>query len=401
MHEYSFAEIRHFHDIFSLYQWDRSGERTRYAFRRMPEFFPHAIIHRDGPVAELAAAPREDIPSMVVRTPLGMLAIDDYIQQGPVDGVVILQQGKIIYERYPRMHPRDNHLLMSVSKVFASAVIAILEDRGLVDTTLGVETYIPEVRGSGWEGVSVRDVLDMASGIDCDEMAPDAYSDPAAKYYRFEASLGLLPPAVDDGVSTYDYTATLGRARTPGEAYDYNSVNTFVLSWIAECVTGKGYSEILTDEIWSKIGAEGDALISSSRSGATAPHGGMVTRLRDLARFGLLYTPSWNVVSAEPLVSERHLAAIQHDGRPQLLANGNRYPKGQLERLAPAVPLFNSYQWDFVMPDGSFFKGGMGGQGLYIAPNADIVVAFNGILGPDGKESALMSIAQQVIERLS
>jgi CubicO group peptidase (beta-lactamase class C family) len=273
------------------------------------------------------------------------------------------------------MHRLENHLLMSVSKVFAGVVVAILEDRGLVDSTLGIETYIPEVRESGWEGVSVRDVLDMASGIDCDEMAPDAYSDPAAKYYRFEASLGLLPPAVDDGISTYDYIASLGRARTPGEAYEYNSINTFMLSWVAESVTGKGFADILTDEIWSKIGAEGDALISSSRSGATAPHGGMIVRLRDLARFGLLYTPSWPVVSATPLISERHLHEILHGGRPEIFARGNRYTQGQLERLAPAVPLFNSYQWDFVMPDGGFFKGGMGGQGLYISPHKNLVFA--------------------------
>lgn len=401
MHEYSLAEVRNYHAAFDLHRWDRSGERTRYAFRRMPEFFVHAMVHRDGPVSVLADAPREDIPGMQVRTPLGALTLDEYVERAPVvDGIVILQAGKVVYERYPRMHRLENHLLMSVSKVFASAVIAILEDRGLVDTTQGVETYIPEMRGSGWEGVSVRDVLDMASGIDCDEMAPDAYSDPAAKYYRFEASLGLLPPAVDDGISTYDYTASLGRARTPGEAYEYNSVNTFVLSWVAEAVTGKGFADILTDEIWSKIGAEGDALISSSRCGATAPHGGMIVRLRDLARFGLLYTPSWNIVSATRLISARHLHEIQHGGRPEIFARGNRYVVGQLERLAPAVPRFNSHQWDFVMADGSFFKGGMGGQGLYISPHRDLVFAFNGIMGDDNKENALMSVAQQLSERL-
>jgi CubicO group peptidase (beta-lactamase class C family) len=396
--EYTFDDLRRFHDEFTLRNWIEPGEIMRYAFLNTPEFMPHAVIHRDGPIAPLAEAPRDDLPAARVCTPLGELALDEYVQRGPVNGVVILHRGAIVYERYPRMRRVDKHLLMSVSKVFASTLVAILEDRGQIDTRAALETYLPELRGSGWEGVSVRDVLDMASGIDCDELAPDAYSDTASTYYPFEESLGLLPAFPGSRYSTWDYVVSLGRAKAPGQAFDYTSVNTFVLGWLVERLTGKPFADVLSEEIWSRIGAEADALISSSRCGAVAHHGGIVTRPRDLARFGLLFTPSWRVVSDTRIVSDRYLNEIIHGGRPEIFDQG---VSGQrlIRQLAPARPRHNSYQWDFVMPDHDFYKGGFGGQGLYISPARDLVVAFFGTLVEPRRENAMMSIAQQLSEQ--
>lgn len=398
--DYTFDDLREFHDTFTLRNWIEPGEIMRYAFLNTPEFMPHAVIHRDGPISELAETPRDDLPGRRVRTPLGELTLDEYVERGPVNGVVILHRGAIVYERYPRMRRVDKHLLMSVSKVFASTLIAILEDRGQIDTTATVESYLPELAESGWEGVSVRDVLDMTSGIDCDELSPAAYHDTGSTYYPFEESLGLLPTYPGSRYSTWEYVATLQRGMEPGQVYDYTSVNTFILGWLAERITGKRFADLLSEEIWSQIGAESDALISSSRCGAVAHHGGIVTRLRDLARFGLLFTPSWPVVSQTQIVSDRHLRQITEGGRPEIFDTG-ALGKRLLEQLAPARPQHNSYQWDFVMPDGDFYKGGFGGQGLYISPTRDLVVAYFGTLVETRQANALMSIAQQLSERWS
>ncbi|MEZ4522055.1 MAG: serine hydrolase [Thermomicrobiales bacterium] len=395
---YSFRDLQTFHDDFTLRNWIEPGEMMRYAFLNTAEFLPHAVIHRDGPVAELDEAPRDDLPRMEFRTPLGQLSLDDYVQQGPVNGVVVLHRGAIVYERYPRMRRIDKHLLMSVSKIFAGTLIGIMEDRGQIDTRETVDVYLPEVCGSGWEGVSIRDVLDMTSGIDCDELSPEAYHDPDSAYYPFEESLGLIPTYPGSRYSTWDYVASLGRAKEPGQAFDYTSVNTFVLSWLAEKITNMRFSDLVSQEVWSKIGAESDALISSSRCGAVAAHGGVVVRLRDLARFGLLFTPSRNVVSDEPVVSDRQLNQIVHGGRPEIFDRG-RWGKRLIDQLAPAKPVHNSHQWDFVMPDGDFYKGGMGGQGLYISPSRDLVIAFVGTMIGERRENAMMSVSQQLSER--
>lgn len=397
---YTFDDLRRFHDEFTLRTWIEPGEMMRYAFLNTPEFLPHALIHRDGPIAVLEETPREDVGATRVRTPLGEMTVDAYIDMAHVTGtnaIIVVHRGAIIYERYPRMRRIDSHLLMSVSKIFAGTLIGILEDRGRVNANDAVDTYLPQLRGSGWSGVALRDVLDMTSGIDCDELAPEAYHDPSSTYYPFEESLGLIPTYPESRYSTWEYVATLRQAKTPGQAYDYTSVNTFVLGWIAERVTGRRYADLVTDEIWTKIGAEADALISSSRCGAVAHHGGFVCRLRDLARFGLLFTPSWRTVSAMPLISERHLAAITRVSRPEIFDRG-AYGRRDLESLAPARPTHNAHQWDFVMPIGDIFKGGFGGQGLYISPVNDLVIAFFGTMVSERREHALKSIAQQLSE---
>ena len=141
-----------------------------------------------------------------------------------------------------------------------------------------------------------------------------AYTDPDHPYYRFEASLGWRP---GPETSTYSLVAGLASARAPGRAYEYTSVNTFVLSWLAERVTGLPFADVLGREIWSAAGFEAPAQLCTSPSGAPASHGGLSVTLRDL------------------------------------------------------------------------FKGGFGGQGLYVSPGRDLVVAFAGTPDEDGSVNLL------------
>lgn len=394
--EYAFDEMRQMHAKWSLATWDKGGPLMRYTFRRMTEFFPHAVIRRGNVVAELPVRQRDDIANAVCETTGGATALEAYVSNGPVNGVVIVHDGTIVYERYPRMDADDLHLTMSVSKVLTSTLIAILEDRGLLDAGNVVETYLPDVRGSGWEGVTVRDVLDMASGIDCDQTAADVYTNPAKPYYGFEASLGWLPPTAETAASTYEFVSQLGRLKEPGQSFDYSSANTFLLAWIAESVTGRPYVDLLSDEIWSVIGAESDAVITvAPASGATSAHGGLSCRLRDIARFGLHFTRYPSQHRYPSIVSDRYLHEIVAGGRPEVFANGI---SGQAiaAQMPNDPPRHNSYQWDYVMPDGDFYKGGYGGQGLYVSPSRNLVVAFAGAFGIGGADSEMSSIARQL-----
>ena len=379
---YTDEEIESFSSDLDLVNWDDGGEISRFAFLNTSSFFPTATIDRGDRVARLDYSLDSELAAYSVTLGARTLSFDEYVDQTALDGIVILHRGKVAYEKYPRMRAGEGHLLFSLSKIYVSTLVAILEDKGRVSVEEPIDSYIPELASSGWSGVSVRDILDMASGIDSLEWIDGAYTDPNRKHYQYEASLGWLPKvgshpeSVHQG-STYAFLASLARLTGPGERFEYVSVNSAVLGWMVEKLTGKSFAGVLSDEIWSRIGAENDGLVTVNESGIAAVHGGIIGNVRDVARFGLLFTPSYTALGAEQIVSDAYLQKIQSGGRPELMADS-----GYASQKPP--PRYVSYQWQ-VYEDGSFFKGGFGGQGLYVDPGKDIVLAFVGTHGYGGE----------------
>ena len=120
--------------------------------------------------------PRADVADFVTATDSKKMTLAEYVNDPGVDGLLILHKGQIVFEAYPRMLDTDKHLQMSVSKTFVATLIAILEDNGKIDISKPIDSYLPKLAGSGWEGVPVIDVLDMASGIGCLEGEEEALS---------------------------------------------------------------------------------------------------------------------------------------------------------------------------------------------------------------------------------
>lgn len=377
----------------TLSNWDLGGEPSAWAYLHAGELFAHTEIPAAGPGAVLEHAEAAEIAQFPVRPGV---SLEEYVASGPVSGIVVLWRGRIAFERYPRMQPGDRHLLMSVTKAFTSAVAGILELRGVLDLRQPVDALLGELAGSGWAGVRGTDVLAMASGIDCLEIdAPGAYDDPAHPYYRFEASLGWRPAGKGTVPSTYQVVAALPSHRPPGEAYEYTSVNTFVLSWLIERATGLPFAEVLAREIWQRAGFEAPAQLCCSPAGAPASHGGLSATLRDLARFGLLFTPSSRLVSEHAVISREHLRRIQAGGRPELHRDRGPLPGYITEAYGPALPPA-SRQWNFAMADGDLFKSGFGGQGLYVSPARDLVIAFAGTPLQDGSANLLGACSRRL-----
>ena len=366
-----------YHAAFDLATWE-VVEDAAYTFQRMEEFFPHAVIHQAGAVSALPQALRPELGAVEATATTGRMSLDALVADGPVAGWVVVHRGEVVYERYPRMRPFDRHICWSVTKTFPAALVAMLEAEGRVDVREPVEVYLPELAGTAWAGTPVLDVLDMASGIDCPEVDDaDAYTNPSSLFYPYEAALGLLPAALDTPRLPHDYVATLRRSRPSGEAYEYTSVNTFVLGWLVERLEGRPFAEVVGERIWRRMGAEADAAITVSPAGVAATHGGMSATVRDLARWGMLHTPSWSRVSAEPVLPEAYLAAIRDGGRPAIFDRAGQ-GRDMIRLLGGERPRHNTYQWDFVMPDGDHFKSGFRGQGLYVSPARDLVAAWVG-----------------------
>lgn len=346
---------------------------SRYAYLNTSQFFRHALIHRAGTISELPSAPNAEIGKTKAKTHAGEMTLDQWTA-GHLDGCIVILDGKIIYEKYPRMRPHDKHIWWSVSKSVAGTIVGLLEEQGKVDVRKPIETYVPELAKSEWKGTPVIDILDMTSGmtgLEADD--PEAYTNPASPYALFEGSLGLQAVIPKTMKSTYQYIATLKRQKPSGQKNEYTSVNTFVCAWLAEKVTGKPYAELVSEIFWQKMGAESDALIAVSEVGASGAHGYVNSTLRDLARYGMLYTPMWSVVAKQQVVPDALIRRIQEDGRPEVYQNG----KGQAvwdgymgEECAHATR-----QFDFITKDGDFGKAGYHGQTLYISPSKNLVVA--------------------------
>jgi CubicO group peptidase (beta-lactamase class C family) len=265
------------------------------------------------------------------------------------------------------------HLLFSVSKAFVSTALAILEDQGRIDLQKPVESYLPRLKASAWAGTRLRDIADMASGMEGIETGNDAYRNPAHKQFQLEATLGWqprtaanLPAAVRQG-DLPGFLGTIKRLRKPGETWAYTSSNTAVLAEVMERTTGKSLANVISELIWSKMGAEHDALLLQNERGYPVAHAGMVTTLRDLARFGLLFTKSAGPAQ-RAIISEKILHRILQEGRPELL------PKDHPPGMEPLT-----YQWDMVSAkEGELAKGGWAGQLLYVNREKDVVVAYFG-----------------------
>ncbi len=389
---YSLEQANEFRQQWTIDNWDDGGPLTRYVFLNMSEFWKHSVINRSGTVRDLPDSLRDDVADFITNTDAGEKPLAEYINDPRVDGAIILHQGRIVFEVYPHMNRYNKHLYMSVSKIFAATAIAILEDRELIDVSKSVDSYIPQLAHSGWAGVPIRDVLDMASGINCRQNVPGAYENPELCYYQFEASLGWLRPTEQTAGSPHAYIASLESRRPSGEAFEYSSTNTFVLGWLAEQVTGRPYSDLISREIWQQIGAESDAILVADKFGVQIASNGISSTLRDLARFGLLFMPSGRA-TANSIISDTYLQKIQKDGRPTIF-NAGRENNPRL--IDGERPRHNTYQWDLVMEDGDFFKSGYGGQGLYISPSRDLVIAFFGTLDEQGQSSQMSQVARQL-----
>jgi hypothetical protein len=201
----------------------------------MSEFFPVAIIEKPIETFPFYSSINNSIGEIVVKQDDASTTFEKYLLSKHVSSIIILHKDTILFEKYYGMLPDELHTLQSVTKVITSTLIAQLENEKKIVLTNPVETYLPELKGTAWQGINVKDILYMRSGIEGAESAPDAhaFTDTKYPYYNFEAALGLLPKTESTPASVFKYIATLNRKWKPGEKIEYHSVNTFVLGWIA------------------------------------------------------------------------------------------------------------------------------------------------------------------------
>ena len=351
--------------------WDKGGALSHWVYTHVSEVFPSAVVRRGGAIVDLPVELKSEIGALKLKNADGSeQTLDQFVNNGAVDGCLVVHAGKIVYEKYPTIQPDDLHIIMSVTKAVVLAALAILEDQGKIDLEKPVENFLPELKGSDWAGTRLRDLVDMRSGMEGSETSNDAYRNPAHKQFQLEATLGWqlrtapeLPEAARSG-DLLAFLRTIKRERPAGEKWAYTSSNTAVIGEVVSRITGKSLADAISDLIWSKIGAAHDATLAENERGFPASHAGMSATLRDVARFGLLFTknpPAGHSRVVSDAVIKRIFAGY-----------GDQRTADEHGRL----PL--TYQWDMISNKGELAKGGWAGQLLYINRDKDVVVAWSG-----------------------
>src|SRR5438309_1269771 len=150
--------------------WDKGGALSHWVYTNMSELFPSAVVRRGGTIVDLPHQLRPEIGALKLSgKDQPDQTLDQFVDNGAVDGCIVLHAGRIVYEKYPTIQPNDVHLIYSVTKAFVLTSLAILEDQGEIDLQKPVENFLPELKGSGWAGTRLRDVADMRSGMEGSE----------------------------------------------------------------------------------------------------------------------------------------------------------------------------------------------------------------------------------------
>ena len=185
--------------------WNVRGPEQGWLHRHVDQMFPSTTVYRNGPVRELDDNRMSEIGHVMIDTPEGPMPFGRFIHsdQSTAMGVVILHKGEIAFESYPRMQEYEKPTYWSTTKVMAGAVVRLLEERGLIDVSKPIEEYIPALARSVHAGTTVRNVLDMATGVDCTEN----YEDPESCYYQYSMAIGDNLRTDNAADNPYDFMA--------------------------------------------------------------------------------------------------------------------------------------------------------------------------------------------------
>ena len=313
----------------------------------------------------------------------GTLTLNEFLvhPESYAKAIIVIHKGEVVFEEYPGLNPWESHVWMSTAKPMAGLVIEHLIDDGLLNDQMTVAEIMPDWALTEWADIKLIDILDMTPGMNSEENDVTR-ADPNSIATRvFNAEFGFEYNKRNETVA--EVLKSAKAVGEPGEKFQYGSPTTQMLVEISEAAGGKPWADLFDQYVWSKVGAEGPLMIHLSPYGMAVAHGLVSSRLRGLARFGMLFTPSWDKTATEQVVSDKMIARIRDGVRGRdFYRNGFDGPVF-VDRLNDDEMISNSRQWDAIWPDGDFWKAGITTQALYVSPDKDLVIAFYSTNVPD------------------
>lgn len=343
-----------------------SFPKLRWTVCHMRELLPTEQVSRGlGAPVPLAYALDNGIDAVTFTSPKGGAPVtwEASLAANYTDGILIMHRGRVVYERYfGCLEPAGKHAAMSMTKSLTGLLAEILVAEGRLDDNAKVASIVPELADSAFGSATVRQVMDMTTALDYSE----DYADPKADVWAYSAAASPLPkPEAYDGPDGYfEYLQTVSQKGTHGEAFGYRTINTDALGWIVSRVTGKKLTALLSERIWSQMGAEQDGYMTVDAKGTPFAGGGLSAGLRDLGRIGQLMLDEGEI-NDRRLFPAEVVAGIRAGGDKRAFAKGwKSLPGGS----------YRSMWWVFHNDHGAFAARGVHGQTIYVDPTAEMVI---------------------------
>jgi CubicO group peptidase (beta-lactamase class C family) len=358
----------------------RDHPMSRWSFRNAGAPLNVVMIPRQGEIRPLPGPLRPELGDREFTDLLGSkLTFDALFESHYADGVVVVQGSRLLHERYFHdFNAHAQHIWFSMTKSLVSTAFGLLVAEGKVDLQASPAMYIPELKGSGFERVTIQQVLDHATAIDFKENYTDQQSD----FFRFYApalNMAWLPGAADvqpgntEIYGVHDFLVNFVQpdpALQPGAAFDYNSSNADLLGWLIARISGQSFQDYVQQHIWARLGTEHDAFIAVDRAYMPVVTGGMNTTLRDAARFGMMIRDRGELRGEQIIPADWVDATL--DLNDALRANMAANPKYSDD---PWLAYHNMW-WVLDDKTEEYCAVGIHGQVIYVNRTADTVMTW-------------------------
>ena len=346
-------------DVAKLDNW-RTTPYSKWSFHHVREIVPSAEIKNNNQVIVPLS---ENIKTFV------NLNISKIMDETETDAIVITKDNDILFEKYNnKMTKSSPHILFSVSKSILGLLVgSLVESKELKEDDLVIK-YIPELDGTAYSDATIRDLLDMRVGVKFDEDYT-AVSGPIVNY-RYAANWNPVPEGVEAGDLRSFMSSLTERDGKHGGRFHYVSPNTDLMAWVCERATGVRYAELLSERLWTPIGAEYSGYITVDRIGAARAAGGVCFTARDLARVGLLIANN-GYANGKQIISETWIDDIVNNG------SDDAWKKREGMDEFGNMPMHYRSFW-YVQKDGDPLVHGLGihGQYLFIDPKLNLSISW-------------------------
>ncbi|MEQ9694737.1 serine hydrolase [Shimia sp. SDUM112013] len=319
-------------------------EKIVHNFSHMDQaFLTREVSRGDGPVSDLPKGPDTPLPG----------GFSDWIDARSVTALVMLKDGQIVHESYYKgTAPEDQRISWSVAKSYLSALFGVIVAEGHIDSLDDpVTKYAPSLKGTAYDGATVRNVLQMSSGVTFNE-----------DYLDYNSDINRMGRVIALGGTMDGFAEALSETFiAAGTEWQYVSIDTHILGMVIRGATGRDIASLLSEKIIQPLGYEASPYYITDGVGVAFVLGGLNIRTRDYARFGQMFLQD-GAYGGQQIVPADWVAA-------------STVPSANTDE----GNLHYGYQW--WMPkdvrDGEFFGIGIYGQYIYVNKPLGVVIAMN------------------------